>query len=53
MVIMLLDDPPTAFVLCLLVLESFEEATTLIPEQLSYIMLAITCSENVYARPCI
>ena len=26
--------------------------TTLIPEQLSYIMLAITCSENVYACPC-
>ena len=28
-------------------------ATSLIPQRLSYIMLAITCSENVRALPCI
>ena len=28
-------------------------ATSLIPQRLSYIMLAITCSENVPALPCI
>ena len=28
-------------------------ATSLIPQRLSYIILAITCSENVYAWPCI
>ena len=27
-------------------------ATTLIAEQPSYILLAITCCENSYARPC-
>ena len=30
-----------------------QNATTLIPERLSSVVLAVTCSENVYARPCI
>ena len=33
--------------------EAVRNATTLIPERQSYIMFAITCSENVYTRTCI
>ena len=33
--------------------EAVRNATSLIPQELSYIIHAITCSENVHALPCI